>query len=132
MVTTFDEFMHARQAASNDYIRGDATALRDQLTLHDPASFLPPGGAVIDGVDAVTQAQVDGAASFGPRSTGRFDVVNSGVSGELAFWTGRQVATMDIKGHDQPVEMVLRTTEVFRREDGQWKLVHRHADMTST
>ena len=24
--------------------------------------------------------------------------------------------------------MVLRVTHVFRKKDGQWKLVHRHAD----
>lgn len=28
----------------------------------------------------------------------------------------------------QPAEMTLRVTEVFRLEDGAFKLVHRHAD----
>ena len=131
MSAQFDEFMREREAASNAYIRGDAAALATMLTHHDPATFMPPGGVVVQGAAAVKEAQVDGAAAFGADSSGHFEVLNSGSSGDLAFWTGRQVATMDIKGQDDPVAMVLRTTEVFRREDGQWKLVHRHADMAN-
>jgi ketosteroid isomerase-like protein len=131
MSAEFDEFMREREEASNAYIRGDAAALATMLTHHDPATFMPPGGAVVQGAAAAKEAQVDGAAAFGENSSGHFEVLNSGSSGDLAFWTGRQVATMDVKGQDGPVEMVLRTTEVFRREDGEWKLVHRHADMAN-
>jgi hypothetical protein len=28
----------------------------------------------------------------------------------------------------QPVPRVLRCTQVYRVEDGEWKIVHRHAD----
>ena len=126
---TFTEFMHRREAASNDYIRGDPQALSRMVTHQDPATFLPPSGAVVEGANAVETAQIEGASAFGPGSSGHFEVLSSGSSGDLAFWTGRQVATMEIKGQDKPVPMILRTTEVFRRENGDWKLVHRHADI---
>jgi ketosteroid isomerase-like protein len=126
---SFEDFLRRREAASNDYIAGDPATLRAMLTQVDPATFLPPSGAVIEGAEAAEQAQVGGAAAFGQDSTGHFEVLNSGASGDLAFWTGRQVASMDVRGRDEPVQMVLRTTEVFRREDGEWKLVHRHADL---
>ena len=124
MSAQFDEFMREREAASNAYIRGDAAALATMLTHHDPATFMPPGGVVVQGAAAVKEAQVDGTAAFGADSSGHFEVLNSGSSGDLAFWTGRQVATMDIKGQDGPVTMVLRTTEVFRRL-GSTRLTHR-------
>jgi ketosteroid isomerase-like protein len=129
---SFEDFMRRREAASNDYIAGDATAPEALLTDADPATFLPPNGAVVEGAGPVAAAQGAGAAAFGPASTGRFEVLGSGSSGDLAYWTGRQLASMDVRGQDAPVEMVLRTTEVFRREDGEWKLVHRHADLAPT
>ena len=132
MVESFEDFLPRREAASNDYIAGDPAALQTMLTDVDPATFLPPSGAVVEGAGPAEQAQVGGAAAFGPDSTGHFEVLNSGSSGDLAFWTGRQVARMDVRGQDDPVEMVLRTTEVFRREGGEWKLVHRHADVAPT
>ena len=101
------------------------------LTGQDPATFMSPGGDVTVGADATARAQIGAATAFGPDSTARFEVLNSGSSGDLAFWTGHQIATMDINGRDTPVPMTLRTTEVFRRESGTWKLIHRHADMTN-
>ena len=125
----FEDFLRRREAASNDYIAGDATALRSLLTTRDPATFMPPGGGVVEGAAAATDAQAGGAAAFGPSSTGRFEVLASGSGDDLAYWTGRQVASMDVLGRDGLVDMVLRVTEVFRREDGSWRLVHRHADL---
>jgi ketosteroid isomerase-like protein len=42
------------------------------------------------------------------------------------FWTGIQ----DFQGeiHGQATKMKLRVTEVFRLIEGEWRLVHRHAD----
>jgi ketosteroid isomerase-like protein len=56
-------------------------------------------------------------------------VLQSRASGDLAFWTGYQHARVHLAAKPgETLPMTLRVTEVFRHEDGGWKLVHRHAD----
>ncbi len=31
-------------------------------------------------------------------------------------------------GQQNPTQRALRVTQIFRKEDGAWKLLHRHAD----
>ena len=125
----FDAFLARRETISNDYIAGRAGPLQEILADADPATFFPPGGDQVVGVAAVDAATVKGAQAFREGSVGHFEILQSGSSGGLGFWTGTQHATMRMQGKDEPVPMQLRTTEVFRLEQGQWKLVHRHADM---
>ena len=47
-------------------------------------------------------------------------------SGDLAYTVELERMTGDNDG--EPLEMTLRTTQVYRREDGDWRLVHRHAE----
>lgn len=54
-------------------------------------------------------------------------MLNAAGGGHLAYWTGLQHAEAILGGKTIP--MTLRITELFRFEDGGWKLIHRHADM---
>lgn len=128
MAEEFQQFLQAREQASAAYIRGEVAALAAITTRNDPASFMPPSGVVVTGAEAVGKAHAEGAKSFRPGSRGRFEIIQSGSDGNLAFWTGLHHAEMSIQGQNELVPMVLRTTEVFRRENGAWKLIHRHAD----
>jgi ketosteroid isomerase-like protein len=125
---TFDTFMKAREIASNDYINGDAAPLLDMATNQDPSTFFPPNGERVAGADEVAKSHEQGAKGFAQGSSGRFEVLASGASGRLAYWTGIQHGHVRLKGKDGSVPMQLRTTEIFRFEQRDWKLAHRHAD----
>jgi ketosteroid isomerase-like protein len=57
----------------------------------------------------------------------RNEVIAAGASGDLAYIVALEHTTASMNGAPaQP--FVLRATTVFRREDGEWKVVHRHAD----
>jgi ketosteroid isomerase-like protein len=55
------------------------------------------------------------------------DLVAAGVSGDLAYMVGFEHIAHSVDG--VPVEpYCLRVTHIYRREQGKWKMVHRHAD----
>jgi len=54
------------------------------------------------------------------------EVVAAGASGDLAYLVAYEHNTVKVNGKLR--SYTLRVTHVYRREDGQWKIVHRHAD----
>jgi ketosteroid isomerase-like protein len=56
-----------------------------------------------------------------------YEVLAAGASGDLAYIVGIEHTTASIGGA-APKSYSLRATTIFRREDGEWKVVHRHGD----
>jgi ketosteroid isomerase-like protein len=71
------------------------------------------------------------ASRFSDCTAYRFDLVAAGVSADLAYTAGYEHVSASMDG--VPVEpFTLRVTHVYRREHGEWKIVHRHADRVPT
>ena len=125
----FQQFMKRRADVALAYVNGDAGPLGEIATRREPAHFFGPNGGHADGVDAVGQDYREGAAHFEAGGDSQVEVLQAQDSGDLAYWVGLQHARVRVKGKPDPVPMDLRVTEIFRREEGGWRLVHRHADM---
>jgi ketosteroid isomerase-like protein len=78
------------------------------------------------GWDGVSGAFERVAARFSDCTSYDFEIVAAGASGDLAYTVGYEHTSTSMDG--QPQSYALRVTNVYRREDGEWKLVHRHGD----
>lgn len=124
----FEQFMKQREEAARAYVRGDAAPLGRVVTHVSPATFFGPQGNYREGAEEVTSTYEHDAAIFEPGGDSHFEILQMGASDGVAYWVGFQRATTRMRGKTEAVPFNLRVTEVFRREDGEWKMIHRHAD----
>jgi len=124
----FGTFMELREAAAQEYEAGDVESLRRMATRHPPASYFGPSGETRLGPDRVFEAYEQGLAPFAQGGETHFEVLQSAASDGLGYWVGLQYSAVRVADSSLPRNVVLRVTELFRREKGEWKLVHRHAD----
>ena len=128
----FERFMEQRQKASSAFLDGDVGPLVQMSVTRSPATLFPPSGFCIEGATAVNDANENGAASFVSGIKNTFEVMHQDADESLAYWTGLQRSTVKMAGQQEAVVFNLRVTEIFRKENESWKLMHRHADKLVT
>lgn len=55
------------------------------------------------------------------------EVIAAGASGDLGYVVAHEHTTASVGGAE-PAPYTLRVTTIYRREQGEWKVVHRHGD----
>jgi len=64
--------------------------------------------------------------SFSDCTSFEFEVYTYDVLGDIAYTAGFEHTSASVNG--QPRTYTLRVTQVYRREDGEWRVAHRHGD----
>jgi ketosteroid isomerase-like protein len=64
--------------------------------------------------------------SFSDAKGYSFELVAADVSGDMAYTVGYEHSQVSVDG--EPRTYTLRANQVYRREGGDWKVVHRHGD----
>lgn len=126
---SFERFLERRKAAALAFVRGDGAPVSQLSTANNPATFFGPrGGQLSGGAEIRSRYQLD-ASLFETGSDNTLEILHASASAGIGYWVGFQRTQARMKRNPKPVPMNLRVTEIFRREDGDWKLIHRHADM---
>ena len=64
--------------------------------------------------------------TFSDCTSYEFDIVAADIVGDMAYTVAYEHTQASVNG--EPRSYTLRATQIYRREDGEWKVAHRHAD----
>ena len=121
-----DSIVPRLEATDTALHNGDASARAALWSHDDPVTLF--GAAVTTTGWGKVGATFDWLASrFSNCTAFAYEVLAAGVSSDVACIVGVEHTTASI-GDDAPAAYALRVTTIFRREAGEWRVVHRHGD----
>jgi len=122
LTTTLDRQIQAEQAL----VDGDLAPWLAMWSTQEPVTLFGLD-ATKRGAEAVPRTFPWQMSWFTNCTAFRFDLVAAGVSGDLAYTVAVEHVSASVGGG--PVQpLTTRATHVYRREDAQWRIVHRHSD----
>ena len=126
---TFAEFLPRFERGIDEFLNGDATLWKSNVSQQADGTIMGAWGDYEKGWSELEPRYDWAAARFEPSDAHvQFQYLATGVSGELAYTIAIERSTVRIVGQEEPAAMSLRVTHLFRKEEGAWKLLHRHAD----
>jgi ketosteroid isomerase-like protein len=117
----------ARQVEAEEALHNGDPAPRMQMWSPQDAVTLLGAIKTNSGWDEVSRVFRWLGSGFSDCTAYRFELIAAGVSGDLAYTVGFEHTSVSWDGVAlEPY--TLRVTHVYRRENGEWKIVHRHGD----
>jgi ketosteroid isomerase-like protein len=127
-VQEFLEQVVPRQRAAEDAIHAGDPEPRKALWSHeDPVTVLGAFGVAASGWEECRDVFDWLGTVFTGSESFDLEIIAAGVSGDLAYTVGYEHSIASREGGPMRPNR-LRVTHVYRRENGEWKIVHRHRD----
>jgi ketosteroid isomerase-like protein len=126
---SFEAFLSQFEDGTSGFINGDNTLWLENASKRDAVTIMGAWGAFEKGWSEV-KPRYDWAAARFVESGAEVEVeyISSVVSGDMAYTVAIERSKALIVGQDKPAPLALRVTHIYMKEDGVWKLMHRHAD----
>ena len=104
---------------------GDAEPRLAMWSHSDPVTLF--GAWLSDsGWDDVSRTFRRLASRFSDCTQYEIELIAAGASNDLAYTVAYEHTSVSVEG--APRSYTLRVTQIYRRENGEWKLAHRHGD----
>jgi len=102
---------------------GDASLRRATWSRNDPVTVLGAWKNA-SGQEELDELFAHLAESFSDCTSYEFELLEAEVLGDVAYTVGFEHTSASVNG--VPGAYTLRATQIYRREDGEWKVAHRH------
>ena len=118
--------------AVDAFVRGDPEPQKRLWSRGDDATLANPLGPPARGWTQVEQAATRAAAQLRDGEPCTYERISGYATADLAYILELQRTRARFGGAAELAPVALRVTTIFRREDGGWRVVHRHADPITT
>ena len=128
--SSLQAFLPQWERTQSRFINGDPTPWKQNASHREDATIFGAFGGHEKGWNEVGPRN-DWASSHFKDSGAkqRIEYLNVGASGDIGFTVSiERQQQVRMGNQDRPTPRTLRVTQIFRREGGVWKLLHRHAD----
>ena len=126
---SFKAFLTEFEKATTGFVNGDATLWKQNASRGDDVTLMGGWGTYEKGWAKVGARYDWAAARFVPSAAAvTVEYVSVGASDDLGYTVTIERSVAQVEGQAAAAPMALRVTQLFRREEGQWRLIHRHAD----
>ncbi len=122
------EMLDRTTAALGYLVNGDAGPYLELWSHADDVTVMGGFGSYERGWDRVRQNTLFAATRFRGGSLSSVEAMAAGESGDLAYAVWIERGQVWVEGRDAAGPLAIRVTHVFRREEGAWRIIHRHGD----
>ena len=123
-----DQMVERYHRSLDVLLRGDPEPAKVMFSHRDDVTLANPFGPVARGWKDVARTIDTAAAGFRDGSTVRFERISGYFTPDLAYLVEMEHLKAKLGNSQEISAFSLRVTSVIRREDGVWKVIHRHAD----
>lgn len=127
-----DSTIEQSHVALSEIVRGNAEPFQVLYSQREDVTLGNPFGPFVVGRQAVVETAEGAASRYRDGEIVNFDPLARHVTDDLACVVEVERFRAKVGGSDDLATIALRVTSIYRREDGIWKLVHRHADPITT
>jgi ketosteroid isomerase-like protein len=130
-VSALDDFEAAidqDHRATNALMQGDPEPKKRMFSRRDDVTLANPFGPPARGRNQVEETLDRAASQLRDGEPIRYERISKYATAEVAYILEIERNRVKIDSSDEMAPVSLRATTIYRREDGGWRIVHRHAD----
>jgi ketosteroid isomerase-like protein len=122
------EFVSQCEQAWQVFVTGDPGPAMLLFSRHDDVTLANPWGPAVTGWADVAGTLEAAAARFRNGQLFAFDILTRFVSDDFGCYHEIERGEAMLGGRSELESFALRVTSIYRREEGGWRIVLRHAD----
>jgi ketosteroid isomerase-like protein len=119
-------------SACDEFSRGDPEPVKRLFSHRDDVTLANPFGPAVRGWKQVSDALDFASARFRDGEVKPFEIIAEYEAPDQLTIFALERWQAKVSGRKEVSPFQLRVTTMFRREGGNWKIVHRHADPITT